>query len=352
MRDRRVEAQELLQRRRQPFGIVTQQRQLIRVAEQGDDAVADEAGGRVVTGDDQLEDRREQLPGVEALVAVTGGDQGADEVVARCAGSSRRRAARAARRRCRMPAWPRRTAPASRSGRAARSGLDRGRRRSGSGTPSSSQMTVNGSGNAKRETRSTRLSAPSAAMSSSRSSTIVWIRGRSPSMRRGEKALETSRRSRVWSGGSTVSMCRANAGPGRPSDTTAALATRAACMSFDSRGSLSAARASLVVDDEPRIVAVDERHRVHRAAPAHVGEQGERVVAVVGPPRRQRRGHVVLTHRQTISQLRHAPRRVIPRRSGRPSVQSPMWAAYGPESPASAAQNWRIGTEDTPTRPV
>ena len=83
MRDRRVEAQELLQRRRQPSGIVAQQRQLIRIAEQGDDAVADEAGGRVVTGDDQLEDRREQLPGVEALVAVAGGDQRADEVVAR-----------------------------------------------------------------------------------------------------------------------------------------------------------------------------------------------------------------------------------------------------------------------------
>ena len=176
--------------------------------------------------------------------------------------------------------------------------------RSGSGTPSSSQMTVNGSGNAKRETRSTRLSAPSAAMPSSRSSTIVWIRGRSPSMRRGEKALETSRRSRVWSGGSTVSMCRANAGPGRPSDTTAALATRAACMSFDSRGSLSAARACVVADDEPGIVAVDERHRVDRAASAHVGEQGKRVVAVVRSPRPQRRGHVVLDHPGGFSHVR------------------------------------------------
>ena len=83
VRDRRVEAQELLQRRLEPFGIATQQRQLTRVAEQGDDAVADEARGRVVTGDDQLEDRREQLPGVEALVPVAGGDQGADEVVSR-----------------------------------------------------------------------------------------------------------------------------------------------------------------------------------------------------------------------------------------------------------------------------
>ena len=83
VRDRRVETQELLQRRRQPIRIVTQRRQLTRVAEQGDDAVADEAGGRVVAGDDQLEDRREQLPGIEALVTVASGDQGTDEVVSR-----------------------------------------------------------------------------------------------------------------------------------------------------------------------------------------------------------------------------------------------------------------------------
>ena len=63
--------------------MATKHRQLIRVAEQGDDAVADEARGRVVPGDDQLEDGRAQLPGIEALVAVTGGDQGADEVVTR-----------------------------------------------------------------------------------------------------------------------------------------------------------------------------------------------------------------------------------------------------------------------------
>ena len=163
--DRCVEAEELLQRRLQSFGVVAQQRQLIRVAEQRDDAVADEAGRRVVSGDDQLEDRRQQLPGVEALVAVTGGDQRADEVVSGCSGLTVRRAARAAPPPCRMPAWPRRTAPASRSARAARSGPDRAGVRSASGTPSSSQMTVNGNGKAKRETRSTRQSAPSAAMS-------------------------------------------------------------------------------------------------------------------------------------------------------------------------------------------
>ena len=56
----------------------------------------------------------------------------------------------------------------------------------------------------------------------------------------------------------------------------------------------------VVADDQPRIVAVDERHRVDRAAPAHVGEQGERVVAVARSPCLQRRGHVVLDHRGGI----------------------------------------------------
>ena len=86
VRDRGIETQELLQRGPQPLGIFTQQRQLIGVAEQSDDAVADETGCRVVTGDDQLEDRRAQLPGVEALVSIAGGDQGADEIVTRGSG--------------------------------------------------------------------------------------------------------------------------------------------------------------------------------------------------------------------------------------------------------------------------
>ena len=54
-----------------------------RVAKQGDEAVADEAGGRVVSSDDQLKDRREQFLVVEALVSVAGADQTADQVVSR-----------------------------------------------------------------------------------------------------------------------------------------------------------------------------------------------------------------------------------------------------------------------------
>ena len=60
----------------------TQPGELLGVSQQRHDAVADEGGGRVVPGHDQLEDGREQLSGVEALVAVAGGDQPAHEVVA------------------------------------------------------------------------------------------------------------------------------------------------------------------------------------------------------------------------------------------------------------------------------
>jgi len=57
---------------------------------------------------------------------------------------------------------------------------------------------------------------------------IDWTRGRSPSIRRTENAADTSRRSRVWSGGSTTSMCRAKFGPGRPSATIPSLDASAA----------------------------------------------------------------------------------------------------------------------------
>ena len=63
---RRVEAQELLDGRGDLGGIGAQPAELVGVAEQRDDAVADEAGRRVVPGDDQLEDRRQQLAGCRA----------------------------------------------------------------------------------------------------------------------------------------------------------------------------------------------------------------------------------------------------------------------------------------------
>ena len=73
---------------------------------------------------------------------------------------------------------------------------------------------------------------------------MVCTRARNASTRRVEKAADKSRRSRVWSGGSTVSTCRAKAGPGSPSATTPEPVDKAACMSLESRGSLRAARAS------------------------------------------------------------------------------------------------------------
>ena len=75
MRDRCVVAQELIHGFGDPRGVGAELGELSRVAEQGDEAVADEAGGCVVTGDDQLKDRREQLLAVEALFSVAGVDQ-------------------------------------------------------------------------------------------------------------------------------------------------------------------------------------------------------------------------------------------------------------------------------------
>ena len=66
----------------------------------------------------------------------------------------------------------------------------------------------------------------------------------SAATRDGTNARDTSRRSRVWSGGSTLSMCRENSGPGRPSATTSPLSLSAASMSLEMLGSASAWRAA------------------------------------------------------------------------------------------------------------
>ena len=59
---RRGEPHELLDRRREAArGPSGSSAQLVGVVEQGDDPVADEAGGGVVAGDDQLEQARQQL---------------------------------------------------------------------------------------------------------------------------------------------------------------------------------------------------------------------------------------------------------------------------------------------------
>ena len=110
----------------------------------------------------------------------------------------------------------------------------------------------------------------------------TWPKGRDP---RPAEAAEASRRSRVWSGGSTLSMCRARAGPGRPSATTAPSRASAACMSLDRPAWLSAALASSWPDDQPRAVPVGQRDLVHRAVRLDLREQRVRVVSVVVAPR-------------------------------------------------------------------
>ncbi len=75
--------------------------------------------------------------------------------------------------------------------------------RSASGTPSRSLITATDSGSA---TSATRSPPPASASRSTSRSTFAWTRPRSRSTIRGVNALATSRRSRVWSGGSRSSM--------------------------------------------------------------------------------------------------------------------------------------------------
>ena len=71
------------------------------------------------------------------------------------------------------------------------------------GMPSRSEMTWNGTGKASSSTSSIE---PRSAARSRMPSTSASIRGRSRSMADGVKASDTSRRSRVWSGGSRLRM--------------------------------------------------------------------------------------------------------------------------------------------------
>ena len=57
-----------------------QQLELIGVAQQREQAVADEVHRRLVAGDEQQDDRRQQLVGAEAVARLLGRDQRADEV--------------------------------------------------------------------------------------------------------------------------------------------------------------------------------------------------------------------------------------------------------------------------------
>src|SRR5204863_9301399 len=85
MRDRRVVAEELLDRVRHGRRVGAKPGQLFGMAEESDDAVPEEAARRIVPRDDQLEDGRHQLLLAELLLAVARADQGADQRIVRMA---------------------------------------------------------------------------------------------------------------------------------------------------------------------------------------------------------------------------------------------------------------------------
>jgi hypothetical protein len=72
-----------LDRPRHEVGIGHEGVALLGVAQQGDGPVADQAGGGVVSGDDQLEDRGEQLLLRQCTVALRGDDEVGHEIHAR-----------------------------------------------------------------------------------------------------------------------------------------------------------------------------------------------------------------------------------------------------------------------------
>ena len=116
--------------------------------------------------------------------------------------------------------------------------------RSASGTPSSSQIILIGSGTARASSRS---SSACPAIAASRSAQMSSARGRSCSTARGVKALLTSLRSRLCSGGSVLSMWWERDCPNMlslPCSECRSSSSATRRESFASRGSASAARAS------------------------------------------------------------------------------------------------------------
>ena len=58
-------------------------------------------------------------------------------------------------------------------------------------------------------------------------------------------------------------------------------------MSFDKRRLVQCRASSVVIDDQPRLVPVRERHAVYGSERLYRGEHRERVIEVVRAPRRQ-----------------------------------------------------------------
>ena len=134
-------------------------------------------------------------------------------------------------------------------------------------------------------------------------------------------AFAASRRRRVWSGGSTLSMCRAKSGPGSPSATTAPSAGKRGVHVLGQVRVVQRLARRGVPDDEEGAVAVGQGHLVHRPGGANLGEQRERAVAVVVAPVVER----------SCAWLRHQysrkPEQTRSMRPTRPScsVQTTVW---------------------------
>ena len=149
--------------------------------------------------------------------------------------------------------------------------------------PSRSEMTWKGTGKARSSTSSID---PRSAASSRMRFTSISIRGRWRSMAEGVKASETSRRSRVWSGGSRLRMFFAALPDSRRWRSRSrrmrrTMSPRSSALRFDVAGELVAAQGSRDVvvagqHDEP------ERRHVHRLAVAQARVERVRV----GPERR------------------------------------------------------------------
>jgi len=83
VRDRCVPAQDFLDRVRYLSRVGDERVALFRVQQQGDRAVADQAGRRVVPGDHQLEDRGEHLLLGQRAALISRADQIGDQILAR-----------------------------------------------------------------------------------------------------------------------------------------------------------------------------------------------------------------------------------------------------------------------------
>ena len=234
-------------------------------------------------GDDQLEDRGEHLLLGERAVAVGGDDEVGDQVLAGLGALAVEQRGEVAddrvRRRHRLG---RRLGPECGASRV-RNHRPRSAR-SGSGMPSSSQITVNGSGNAKPATRSTTPSHRGSCRSSSRPSTIARTRCSSavdpaPAERGHRQPAQPGVVGRV-DGEHVPGQRRAGQALG---DDLAAAGQRGVHVLGQPRV-VQRRPGLLVADDQPGRVPVGERDLVHRAGRADLREQRERVVAVVGHP--------------------------------------------------------------------